>query len=45
MTMNVCGNAMTDSKRQADSKDVEMVLKGKKANDAASECQVAAIGS
>jgi len=32
MTMNVYGNAMTDSKRQADSKDVEMVLKGKKSS-------------
>ena len=45
-TMNVYGKAMTDSKRQAHSKIVEMVLKGKKSNDAtASERQVAAIGS
>ena len=37
---------MADSKRQAPSKVVEMVLKGKKSNDAtASECHVAAIGS
>jgi integrase len=45
-TMNVYGKAMTDSKRQAHSKVVEMVLKGKKSNEAtASERQVAAIGS
>jgi integrase len=45
-TMNVYGKAMTDSKRQAHSKVVEMVLKGKKSGEAAaSERQVAAIGS
>jgi integrase len=45
-TMNVYGKAMTDTKRQANSKVVEMVLKSKKTNDAtASERQVAAIGS
>ena len=45
-TMNVYGKAMTDSKRQAHSKVVEMVLKGKKSNEAAaSERRVAAIGS
>ena len=45
-TMNIYGKAMTDSKRQAHSKVVEMVLKGKKSSDAAaSERQVAAIGS
>jgi integrase len=45
-TMNVYGKAMTDSKRQAHSKVVEMVLKGKKTNDAAtSERRVAAIRS
>jgi integrase len=44
-TMNVYGKAMTDSKRQAHSEVVEMVLKGKKSNETASERQVAAIGS
>jgi integrase len=45
-TMNVYGKAMTDSKRQAHSKVVEMVLKSKKSNDAtAAERQAAAIGS
>jgi hypothetical protein len=45
-TMNVYGKAMTNSKRRAHSKVVEMVLKSKKSNDAmASERQVAAIGS
>jgi hypothetical protein len=44
--MNIYGKAMTDSKRQANSKVVQMVLKGKTSNDAmASERQVAAIGS
>jgi hypothetical protein len=44
--MNTYGKAMTDSKRQAHSTVVEMVLKGKKSNEAtASERQVAAIGS
>ena len=32
-TMNVYGKAMTDSKRQAHSKVVEMALKGKKSNE------------
>src|ERR1700732_1709104 len=45
-TMNVYGKAMTDSKRQAHSKVVEMVLKGKKSSEAtASQGQLAAIGS
>ncbi len=45
-TMNVYGKAMRDSKRQAHSKVVEMVLKSKKSNEAtASERQVAANGS
>ena len=45
-TMNVYGKAMTDSKRQAHSKVVEMILKGKESNQAAaSERQVAGIGS
>jgi hypothetical protein len=45
-TMNVYGKAMTDSKRQAHSKVVEMVLKGKKTQDATTqECQAAAVGS
>jgi integrase len=45
-TMNVYGKAMTDSKRQAHSKVVELVLKGRKPSDAtALERQAAAIGS
>ena len=45
-TMNVYGTAMTDSKRQAHSKVVEMLLKGKKSSEAtAAEGQLAAIGS
>ena len=45
-TMNVYGKAMTDSKRQAHSKVVEMVMRGKKADEgSASERPVAAIGS
>jgi integrase len=45
-TMNVYGKAMTDSKRQAHSKVVEMVLRRKKSHEAErSERQVAAIGS
>jgi len=45
-TMNVYGKAMTDSKRQAHSKVVEMVLKGKKSSEATgSQGQLAAIGS
>ena len=45
-TMNVYGKAMTDSKRQAHSKVVEMVLKSRKSHDATIlERQVTAIGS
>ena len=45
-TMNVYGKAMTDSKGQAHSKVVEMVLKSKKSSEAkASQGQLAAIGS
>ena len=45
-TMNVYGKAMMDNKRQANSKVVEMVLKGKKSDEAvAAERRVAAIGS
>ena len=45
-TVNVYGKAMTDSKRQAHSKVVVMVLKGKKSSEAsASKGQLAAIGS
>jgi integrase len=45
-TMNVYGKAMTDCKRQAHSKVVEMVLKSKKTSEAtASQGQLAAIGS
>jgi integrase len=45
-TMNVYGTAMTDSKRQAHSKVVEMLLKGKKSSEAtAAEGQLAAIGN
>ena len=32
-TMNVYGKAMTDSKRQAHSKVVEMVLKGRESDE------------
>jgi hypothetical protein len=40
------GKAMTDSKRQAHSKVVEMVLKSKKPNESAPDiCSVAVIGS
>jgi hypothetical protein len=45
-TMNVYGKAMTDTKRQAHSKVVEMVLKGRKSDTAHTlDRQVAAIGS
>jgi hypothetical protein len=46
-TMNVYGKAiMTDRKRQAHSKVVEMVLKSKKSSEAtAAQGQLAAIGS
>ncbi|MBM3757392.1 MAG: site-specific integrase [Acidobacteria bacterium] len=45
-TMNIYGKAMTDSKRQAHSKVVEMVLNGKKTNAVeAQESIVSAIGS
>jgi integrase len=45
-TMNIYGKAMTDSKRQAHSKVVEMVLNGKKPNAVASqEATKTAIGS
>ena len=41
-TMNIYGKAMTDSKRQAHSKVVEMVLNGGKPGE---KVPVAAIGS
>ena len=41
-TMNIYGKAMTDSKRQAHSKVVEMVLNGSKSSEKA---LVSAIGS
>lgn len=45
-TMNVYGKAMTETKRQAHSKVVEMVLKGRKPDTAHTlDRQVAAIGS
>ena len=44
-TMNVYGKAMPDSKRQANSNVVQMVLKGRKTGDAATEeTPIAAIG-
>ncbi len=44
-TMNIYGMTMTDSKRQAHSKVVEMVLKGNKSSEvAATERVVAATG-
>jgi len=45
-TMNIYGKAMTDSKRQAHSKVVEMVLNGSKNDQTADHKKpVAAIGS
>jgi hypothetical protein len=45
-TMNIYGKAMTESKRQAHSKIVEMVLNGKKPSAVATlETPAAAIGS
>ena len=45
-TMNIYGKAMTDSKRQAHSKVVEMVLnRGKSGETADHKKPVAAIGS
>lgn len=45
-TMNIYGKAMTDSKRQAHSRVVEMVLKSKKPKtETATETPAAAIGS
>jgi integrase len=44
-TMNIYGKAMTDSKRQAHSKVVEMVLNGKSKETIGRNNPVAAIGS
>ena len=45
-TMNVYGRALADSKRQAHSKVVEMVLKGKTSGGiAVVQCPAAATGS
>ena len=45
-TMNIYGKAMTDSKRQAHSKVVEMVLNTSKSKETANrKTPVAAIGS
>ena len=44
-TMNIYGKAMTDSKRQAHSKVVEMVLNSSKSEEKPAKEPVSAIGS